>query len=911
MSLQIKKGITAHNPRAVTDGLIFYLDPNNAKCRSANGLKFTDLIQKYSDVTDLSAGIVLAKSNPLTAIDSNIFLTLTGSNSLSGVVGPDNELNTLESFTVQFWIKNNTPTSSFKNIFCNDNINLPNLQLDTRTAFVSTNYPYSPKFGTIGINGVYNREVGLVNGKAHYRRRNPNTNTTIPFSISWDDEKQQWQLSNGPYDASSFPIHFRSLDNVESPTLGTWELVLTAFKFNTGDMPGNFFGNSSGNIFDIFYPTFSGTNLIEYRVRPYSDNQFSSNDFNYPRVTKLGNTPWKFFTSTYGSSTPPYTAVNTLDNPWDSPVFNFNSNLSALSSNTNLRLTNINLTGGWVYLEMYNNRPAYIKDFSQTNAEFATLGQMYYEEYMPGSWEYGPGWFVADFTGSTTTPFLLSASSTSTYPWEVERWDLHPEIFISGITPFLTAVEYRPPPITAVPIYPEDFSNISLILSSDFLEVPRKGLYLSGTNNSIKFTYNDTGLPLPFSTSLFQTNTADWNCITLSQFKNKITLYKNSSFQTVTNTSVEFFNLSSISLGNDITLGQVFLYNKNLTPTEVRQNYNSFKSRYRITDPLDLPIPNQILNSDFSLDNTYPVMAYDGNYFPQGPYDDSSRILAHYVHNSPLLFEYDPAIPQLFGYRTFANRTFHEIVTPYNILPLGHGLQPRLLKLFGVGTRFGVPNSFYDGIMGNGNGLRTIINTTSFSPTDSQSWVKYGVAQYVPIPIGATKVRFGASFLVQSNDKFRSTNFGGIALSFKKNSLRSYVNIYPVQNQNLPPLANSELILLAGLYSTSTYTDFNADFGQNAMCQWMGPNNSRVKVKRLGGGTRFYDISANNTFDIFNPIDFTVDIPTFSTAGGDSTNGFPDSVCLEMFFAEYMPYLNNDGINSGAIYFRDPFLYFE
>lgn len=318
---------------------------------------------------------------------------------------------------------------------------------------------------------------------------------------------------------------------------------------------------------------------------------------------------------------------------------------------------------------------------------------------------------------------------------------------------------------------------------------------------------------------------------------------------------------------------------------------------------------NQILNSRFDADNQYPIsdgsQFYDGNYNASGPAGTDSKILSYYEHTSPLLYEYEDTT--LYGYHTFANRTFHEINSPYETLPFGHNLQPRLLKMFGVGTRFEVPNSYYSIPPDtNGNVLKTITNDPStFSPTSGQSWVKYGVNQYVSIPSWATKVRFGASYLVKSDDQFRLNNFGGIALSFK-NTTRSYVNIYAVHNN----ASSSELETLEDLYNTETYAFFNANWGQNAMCQWMGPYNSSVKVRKLAP---FNNISSNNELDKFNTVNFTVDIPTFSTTSDepDSHNGIAQDVCLEMFFAEHMPYLNDDEVDSGAIYFYKPFLYFE
>jgi hypothetical protein len=98
--------------------------------------------------------------------------------------------------------------------------------------------------------------------------------------------------------------------------------------------------------------------------------------------------------------------------------------------------------------------------------------------------------------------------------------------------------------------------------------------------------------------------------------------------------------------------------------------------------------------------------------------------------------------------------------------------------------------------------------------------------------------------------------------------------------------------------------NFDADYGSNAMCQWLGPNTSKVKVRRRS--------SILSSTDSIVTLYDTIDIPTFSAAGAqpDAVAGFPEYVSLQMFFAEWVAYLNNSGILSGSIYFYEPFLYF-
>ena len=287
----------------------------------------------------------------------------------------------------------------------------------------------------------------------------------------------------------------------------------------------------------------------------------------------------------------------------------------------------------------------------------------------------------------------------------------------------------------------------------------------------------------------------------------------------------------------------------------------------------------------------------------------SCSILTNYRHNSPLLYEYED--PTLYGYHTFANRTFHEIDSPYETLPIGHNLQPRLLKMFGVGSKLGVPDVYYN-VVGNGdtngNYLRTITNTTSFTPDDGNSWVKYGVEQKIGIPSWATKVRYGVSYLVKGDDTFRENNFAGLKLNFQKEGYRSYVNVDFLTSNLQEGVYGANVTSLISLYNTNSYTNFDANYGSNAMCQWLGPFTSRVKVK-----TASHTEVVPDGLDKFITITNTVEIPTFSTFGAepDFADGFPETVLLEMFFAEWLNYLNGDAFDSGAIYFYKPFLYFE
>jgi parallel beta-helix repeat protein len=386
----------------------------------------------------------------------------------------------------------------------------------------------------------------------------------------------------------------------------------------------------------------------------------------------------------------------------------------------------------------------------------------------------------------------------------------------------------------------------------------------------------------------------------------------NGSPQGVTGTgqSVASNSLGSFAIGSEIVSGQldnyfstcdlaeVIIYNKALTTIEQQKVENYLKEKYAITAPT-----NYILNSKFDADNQYPI--YDGSeffdnnyYYPGdcGVIEGSTLcdLLTNYRHNSPLFY-----IPIIENYHTFANRTFHEIKAPYNILPIGHPIQPRLIKMFGAGTRFGRTDNTTEY-------QKTITNTSSLSPTINQSWVKYGVEQIVEIPSWATKVVYGVKYLAKSDDLFTYNNFAGLKLNFRLpytmfyNPFRNYVNIHLIRRSTAPAIDTLE-----SLYGSNVYKYFNNDLGSNATSQWLGPYVSRVKVRK-----RSSTIIDNNS-DKFIQLSDIIDIPTFSdsSAEPDWGNGRPQFVSLEMFFAEAIPSLTYE-LASGSIYFYEPFIYF-
>jgi hypothetical protein len=309
---------------------------------------------------------------------------------------------------------------------------------------------------------------------------------------------------------------------------------------------------------------------------------------------------------------------------------------------------------------------------------------------------------------------------------------------------------------------------------------------------------------------------------------------------------------------------------------------------------------NLIQNSKFDQDNYYPYDGYDQNYY--GDTANGSVIMSKYWHNSPL--RYDAG-----SYRTLFRKTFHIAKPPYDILPYDSPLQKRFMKILPVGNRFASVNTDL-GL------IRTI--SSVYSPaggggdTDLTSWVKYSAETVgsrtwsipagsvasgpIVVPVGATNINFGCSVRIAKNDQLRPKNFGGIFINFQRSTYRSYVNYIAICGNEVPNLLGDD----------NPYTMFNTDFNSNATSQWLGPNTSKVKVKKLS--QTFQD----DSYDNWKIINGSVTIPTFSTADNDATNGRAEYVSLHMYLAESFVYLNNivDG-DIGGMFFYNPYLYFS
>jgi hypothetical protein len=386
-----------------------------------------------------------------------------------------------------------------------------------------------------------------------------------------------------------------------------------------------------------------------------------------------------------------------------------------------------------------------------------------------------------------------------------------------------------------------------------------------------------------------------------------------------------------IGQGEPYKMAEIIVYNRVLTTSERQQVEEYLNHKYEIYNPIPIPIPNTkisikktntgagkltydrnyILNSQFDADNEYPIydgsMFYDENYNRGGPLQGGNiKILGSYYHNSPLF--YVPSTEFDVDYHTFANRTFHEINAPYNILPIGHPIQPRLLKMFGVGSN-----------LGRGENLNSSYTATISSATDIEqatifnSWAKYGVEQIVAIPPKAKRIKYGVTFLVKSDDNFRLNNFGGLVVYFQKGMSRNYVNFSTIRNDYTDGQIQSYPNLFNGYdKTTNLYRTFHIN--SNAEHQWLGPNTTVVRARKRLSVSLTNTLNAHPEYlDNLTTLQDTIDIPNFSTTigNGDAVSGFPEYVSLQMFFAEWLNYLNNDGVQTGSIYYYKPFLYFE
>lgn len=573
-----EKGSTTVNPSIVTDGLLFYLDPNNRRCLDNDGKVYTDLIKLYSNVPDLSAGTLFSNNNSIIKENIRTFIELANSNILYGNVGPNNALSALSNYTLQFWFKNNLPTLSFNNNILTNNT-ATKINVTSNTVLVSSNFPYSKSSKDFNPYGLYTYQ-GTKNNKPFYTlyKLQPDF-SNLMYTLEWNvsGSYNRWVVRMPPQTS----VQFESIEDVDFPQLAavtSWKPVLTAFSLDTGDMPNNFFGNSPGRVLDTFYHYSSSAIASVYYTRPGAINGSTYlYNFNFPRILRVGNTSWNLSIRQSSDTYSPLFSAAYSFFPWQN-LYTFNTRFTALSCSTNTNLNAGVLSGGWISNsigETINGRVWYQKDMSFDGATFDTpFGDMAFyiqDEIFPGSL---PGWYVGAEKLNYTGSFVISSNETVQNPWEVNNWTVNKN-FDNNPDAYFKISLYNPPTLTAVPIYPEQFSNVTIIISAGAKVDFDRGIFLSG-GKTLNFAFS--GETFIFNNTAFNVNFNEWNLVTLTKSGNVLTLYKNGISQSMT--IGLNYNLSNFIFSSDITLGQLLLYDRSLSLKEVKSNYDNFKSRY-------------------------------------------------------------------------------------------------------------------------------------------------------------------------------------------------------------------------------------------------------------------------------------------------------------------------------------------
>lgn len=182
------------------------------------------------------------------------------------------------------------------------------------------------------------------------------------------------------------------------------------------------------------------------------------------------------------------------------------------------------------------------------------------------------------------------AESIETFPWNVPYalWEpVHP--FYTGIP---APVLIRPPelPINVEPVGDAVYVNVNFSITPF-----EGGTILKNKNGKLGFKLENS--EPKFSTNLgpLVSGSKEWHLVGLSVSGTSAKLYKDLNVQpySISNST---FGLTSISIGSsNIDIGQVLVYNKQLTDTEINKTYRWFKGRYHkniqsvgpITEPLD------------------------------------------------------------------------------------------------------------------------------------------------------------------------------------------------------------------------------------------------------------------------------------------------------------------------------------
>lgn len=577
MALFAKKGKTSLNPNIVTDGLIFYLDPNNSKCREETGTRHKDLIQTYSSLSALSAGILFSPFNTLTSFNNTTFLIFnTAAGFAYGNLGPDYALSALDNFTIQLWVKSKDESYKNKKFLSNT----ATISTNSEHVTVSSNFPTAPSPNL--INGKYLKTENFANSKYEYQNGN--------FNFIYDDSSSKWYLR-----LNGVEYFYSNNNNGAMPSYSTnWTSNITSFKFNLGNLSPDFFkynfypGNSQ-----IVSPYFPYSFSIPAEIYDYRPDLKSIPSLFLQKETSTSISNFLLYSDFGGDVLPTYNIFKSKTScqyPWQTQEYQ--PTLSAIFVDSAIVFpgsSKFPISGYWFFhpnaSNFNNNRPYYFmfkRGLDQNNENHIyAVDLLYVLENESGFGSNPAGWFVYIYYDSLYYS-ILSSSDTAFDPGSITNWELTPEgtnhISIYNTLSNFSTSYFEVPPITA---YPE-YKSYNLSVSAEDFSTLISGISISGANNILTFTYPTTAIT-DFGNKLKITN--DWNLITVAQSGNKTLFNSNGNMAQFISNSNLTYNLSSLILTNEVIIGQIFIYNKFLKNEDIKQNYDNFKKRYEKNIP--------------------------------------------------------------------------------------------------------------------------------------------------------------------------------------------------------------------------------------------------------------------------------------------------------------------------------------
>jgi hypothetical protein len=319
---------------------------------------------------------------------------------------------------------------------------------------------------------------------------------------------------------------------------------------------------------------------------------------------------------------------------------------------------------------------------------------------------------------------------------------------------------------------------------------------------------------------------------------------------------------------------------------------------------------NELLNPTFINDN-YPVgitfpdmeqsMSYKQNFGEQ-------TYLAGWRHAGPVYPNGDATTTSYFT--TLSNQWLYSW-QDYQLAPFLAGYIPRVLKLFGIGTLFPTGNTNpttnnlqadrQNSSTGGATGLAKITSNTTLSsiPTGSTSmdttaiWVRSAdwVANVFPDDT-ETHVKFGAQIKIDANDKLRLNNFAGMFI------YEDVTGAGGVAERRVTTVifkdASSTYVLPTGTLTLPM-----------AQYNWNGVDSQNYGT----GGQNFFGAGITTILNQYELDQDDYGDFTKVTYYHELKAGTGRTVSMSLFFSENAKYMyDEDGVNSGAIQFYDPFI---